>query len=392
MSDAPLDEDRIDTLVVGAGVVGLAIARVLALAGREVVIVEANGRIGEETSSRNNEVIHAGFLYPRGSLKERLCARGRQLLYAYCETRGIGHARLGKLMPAVNDRQRAMLDTLVAQGRANDIPVELLDADAVREREPAMRCLAALWSPTTGIVDSHALMVSYLAEAEARGAVLAVDTRVEAIMPRDDGRFAVRARPGGGDAITITCERIVNAAGLDAERLARTVGGRAAAIVPKVHFAKGHYFALQGRAPFRHLVVPLAETLAGGAAFTLDLAGGGRFGPDLAWVDRRDYSLPATVPSSVVAAIAAWWPEVDGARLAPTYAGIRPRTTGPGEPLTDWCIQGPADHGVTGLVNLLALESPGLTSSLAIADHVAGLLDCVAPTDPLPETIRRMSA
>lgn len=365
--------DHVDCIVIGAGVIGLACARALAASGRETLILEANGRFGEESSARSNEVIHAGFLYPPGSLKERLCAPGARALYAYCAERGIPHRRIGKLMPAVTEAHVRILEGLRAQGVANGIDVSLLDSEAARALEPSLVCRAALHSPGTGIVDSHALMLALLADAEAAGTTLALRTQVRALALGDDGRFIVEAvSPGAQTAISAGC--LVNCAGLDAERLARQIepdGGRG---VPRVHFAKGTFYRYRGAAPFRHLIVPLAETLAGGGAFTLDLAGQGRFGADLEWVPARDYGVAATLAPGFARHIAGYWPAVEVDRLEPGYAGIRPRTTGPGEPLADWCVRGPREHGVPGLVNLLAMESPGLTSSLVLGAHVASLV------------------
>lgn len=366
--------DSIDCLVIGGGVLGIACARALALAGREVVITESNARIGEESSARNNEVIHAGFLYAPGTLKERLCGPGGARLYAYCEERGIAHARIGKIMPAVTAAQYRLLQAFKSRADALGIAVELLDERDARALEPELRCIGALHSPATGIVDSHALMLSLLGDAEARGAVLVANSRVDGLAPGKGGSIVAQTVSADGHRAGFECASVVNAAGLDAERLARTFGGKAAAVAPKVYFAKGSYYTYRGRAPFRHLIAPVAETLAGGGAFTLDLAGQGRFGPDLEWVDTRDYTVEPGMAEKFANAIRSYWPGVEGSRLEPGYAGIRARTTGPGEPLTDWCIQGPVDHGVANLINMFAMESPGLTSSLAIADHVAARL------------------
>lgn len=361
--------DQVDAIVVGAGVIGLAIARELGAQGLEVLILEANDRIGEETSARNNEVIHAGFLYPPTSVKGELCLPGRNALYSYCETRGIGHRKLGKLMPAVSDTEVEQLNALAAQARQLGIDdLILLDPTEARELEPSLRCQAALWSPATGIVDTHALMLALLGDAERRGAQLAVRSRALAISPHPAG-FVVDIASGASEHIQVACKTLVNAAGLDAERLARSIPGALSA-VPTIHFAKGCFYGLTGRAPFRHLIVPMGATLSEGGAFTLDLAGQGRFGPDLEWVNTRDYSVASNRHQQFATAIRRYFPSFDPSGLQPGYSGIRPRLTGPGEPPSDWMIAGPAAHGVPGLVHLLGMDTPGITACLAIASRV----------------------
>ncbi|MEJ8674439.1 NAD(P)/FAD-dependent oxidoreductase [Chromobacterium amazonense] len=362
--------DRIDSVVIGAGVVGLAVAKALAEAGREVVIVEAERAIGQHASSRNSEVIHAGLYYPAGSLKARLCVAGRDLLYRYCAERAVPHARLGKLIVASRESQLARLDALEAQARANGVAdIQRLSAREARALEPALDCAAALLSPSTGIVDSHALMLSLLADAEAAGAQLALASPVESGAVTPDG---VVLRVAG---LELLAERVVNAAGLFAPDVARAIAGLPAAAIPQAHYARGVYFSLQGRAPFSRLIYPLPEAGGLGSHLTLDLAGQARFGPDVEWVDSVDYRVDPARAAAFYRAVRAWWPQLPDGALSPGYAGIRAKIAGPGQPDADFVIQGPAVHGPKGLVNLFGIESPGLTSCLAIADAVAALLD-----------------
>lgn len=366
--------ERVQCAVVGAGAVGLGVARALALEGIEVVVIERNRRIGEEASSRNNEVIHAGFLYSPGTLKAALCRRGAARLYDYCAERGIGHRRIGKLMPAVQADEVAVLERLVEQGkRCGVADLSLLGAEEVRRLEPNLRCEAALYSPSTGIVDSHALLVSYQADAERAGASIAFGSRVSGGRIADDG-FVIEVDTDGSGRYSVGCEFLVNAAGPGARELALGLKGNPDLEIPRIYEAKGCYYALAGKAPFAHLIVPLGETLALGGAFTLDIAGNGRFGPDLEWVSGGDYSVPADRAPQFASGIRRYFPTLDEARIHPSYAGIRLRTTGPGEPLHDWVILGPKAHNVRGLVHLLAMESPGLTCSLVLGEHVCRLV------------------
>lgn len=372
--------DCVECLVVGSGVVGLAVARALACSGREVVLVEANGRIGEEASSRSNEVVHAGFLYPPGSLKERLCLHGRELLLDYCAQRGVGQRRTGKLLPATDDAELKILHGLLARANALGLEgVRLLDAREVGALEPAIQCHAALHSPDARIVDSHALMLALLSDAQAAGALLVTHSRAARVDVCGDGRFEVEIVTGGEGASVLECERLVNAAGLGALPLARSMPDAVAALLPDVRMAHGSFYTYQGRAPFRHLVMPVGATLRGGGAFTLDLAGQGRFGPMLRWVDERDYRVAPDAGAQFAATIRRYWLAVDESRLAPAYAGIQPRVGGPGQAPGDWVVQGPGQHGIRGLVNLFAIDTPGLTACLATAEHVMGLLESPAP-------------
>jgi L-2-hydroxyglutarate oxidase LhgO len=364
--------ESVETVVIGAGVIGLAIARRLARAGHEILVLEAAEAIGTGISSRNSEVIHAGIYYPKGSLKARLCVAGKDALYRYCASRGVGHARLGKLIVATDEGELPLLDRLRAAAAANGVDdLVPLDAAAARALEPAVRAAGALLSPSTGIVDSHALMLSLLGEAEDRGAAIAYNAPVTGGTVGDGG---IRIEVGGAEAMTLACRGLVNSAGLDAPAIAACLSGLPLATVPRGHLAKGSYYGLAGRSPFRHLIYPVPVPGGLGTHVTLDLAGRARFGPDVEWVETRDYRVDPARAASFYAAIRRYWPDLPDGALQPDYAGIRPKIAGPGEPATDFTIHGPHDHGVAGLVNLYGIESPGLTASLAIADHVAALL------------------
>lgn len=368
--------DRVDTLVVGAGAVGLACARVLALRGHEVVVLEAADRIGGGISSRSSEVIHAGIYYPPGSLKARLCVAGRRLLYPYCAERGVDCRRTGKLIVATEEAELPVLarlrDTALANGLTGEDALERLDGAEARRLEPELRCLAALHSPATGIVDSHGYMQALLGDAERHGAALALQSRMASASTRPDG-FVV-AVSASRTTTEIECRRLINAAGLEAQAVASSLRGMPAAMIPRRYLAKGCYFVLAGKAPFRRLVYPAPASAGLGVHLTLDIGGQARFGPDVAYVDDIDYAVPPERAASFYAAVRRYWPGLADGALQPGYAGIRPKLQGPGEPVRDFLVQGPADHGVAGLVNLFGIESPGLTSSLALADHVASLI------------------
>lgn len=365
--------DSIDTLVIGAGVVGLAAARALALAGREVVVLEAENAFGTVTSARNSEVIHAGLYYPTGSRRARLCVRGKAMLYEFCASRQVAHRRCGKLIVATAPEDLPALQALQRQARANGVhDLQWLAAADAQALEPALRCEAALLSPSTGIVDSHGLMLALLGEAEAHGAMLALRSPVR----RGEVTAQGLVLEVGGDApTTLRARRVVNSAGLGAPALARSIAGLDARHVPTAHLAKGCYFTLAGRAPFSHLVYP-APGQAGhlGVHLTLDLGGQARFGPSFRWVDGVDYHVDPAEADGFYAEVRRYWPGLPDGALQPGYAGLRPKISGPGEPAADFRIDGPAQHGVPGLVNLFGIESPGLTSALAIAEEVAALL------------------
>lgn len=361
--------DKVDCVVIGAGVIGLAVARQLALRRREVLIIERHPACGTETSARNSEVIHAGLYYAPGSLKARLCLRGRRLLYAYCAGRGIGHRRCGKLVVAARAQQLPELQRLAAQAQRNGVEdLRLIDAAAARQLEPELACHAALLSPATGIVDSHALMLALLADAEDQGATLALSSPVDAMRP--DGEGMVLSVLGG----ELRARWVINAAGLGAAALAGVVRGLPAQWLPRLRYAKGSYFELAGRSPFARLIYPLPEPGGLGVHLTLDLVGQARFGPDVEWVDTPEYAVDPGRAAPFYAAICAWWPGLRDGALAPAYAGVRPKLSGPGEPAADFRIDGPSGHGVPGLVNLFGIESPGLTAALAIAEEVAAIV------------------
>ena len=362
--------DDVDCVVVGAGVVGLAVARALALRGREVVVVEAENAFGTATSSRNSEVIHAGLYYPPGSLRARLCVRGRQLLYEFCADHGVGHRRCGKLIVAADESELAALDALRAQAAACGVDdLQPLTSAQVRAIEPQLRCVGALLSPSTGIVDSHGLMLALLGDAQAHGAMLALCSPVVAMRVSPRG---IELDVASDPPMTLRARSVVNSAGLGAPALARATDGLPARTVPRDHLAKGCYFTLTGRSPFSRLVYP-APGASGhlGVHLTLDLAGQARFGPSFRWIDRVDYRVDASDAEHFYDAVRRYWPTLPDGALQPGYAGVRPKISGPGEPAADFRVDGPDTHGVPGLVNLFGIESPGLTASLAIADEVA---------------------
>ena len=356
----------IDCLVIGAGVVGLATARAFALAGREVVIAEARDAIGTQTSARNSEVIHAGIYYPPGSLKAKVCVEGRKALYAYLDERGLPYRACGKLIVATSAGQAPALELIAARAVASGVDsLRYLDAAQARELEPEVACEIALFSPETGVIDSHAYMLSLLGECEAAGGSLALNTPITGIR-REPGGFSVNF--GGEDPATYTVRSIVNAAGHGAPALLPLIPDFPERHVPKAYYAKGNYFALLGKQPFSHLVYPIPEAAGLGIHATIDMAGRVKFGPDVEWVESdQDLIVDPARAERFYAAIRTYWPALPDGSLVADYAGVRPKLHGPHEPMPDFRIDGPAVHGVDGLVNLLGIESPGLTSSLAIA-------------------------
>jgi L-2-hydroxyglutarate oxidase LhgO len=358
--------DRVDAVVIGAGVVGLAVARALALAGREVVILEAEDAIGSHTSSRNSEVIHAGIYYPKGSLKAVSCVEGKELLYEYCVSHGVPHKRSGKLIVAADDSQLAELEKIQKKAHANGVTdVVWMTREQALALEPELACAAALYSPSTGIIDSHSLMLAYLGDAEAHGAMLALKSALHRVEVKAAG-FVLDVQASE----PIRCSVLVNSAGLRAPTVARKIEGYRAELAPRELYAKGNYYSLAGRSPFSRLVYPVPEPGGLGVHVTLDLAGQARFGPDVEWVDRIQYDVDPRRAERFYAAIRRYWPRLPQGALSPGYAGIRPKTAGPGEPAPDFQIQGPAEHGVPGLAHLFGIESPGLTASLSLAKRV----------------------
>jgi len=358
--------ESVDAIVVGAGVVGLAVARELARAGHETIILEAEDAIGTHTSSRNSEVIHAGIYYPKGSLKARACVAGKALLYEYCVAHGVPHRRSGKLIVATDASQIEELRQIQKRAHANGVTdVVWMEKAQALALEPALHCVAALYSPSTGIIDSHALMLAYLGDAEDRGAMLALKTRLIGAQVVADG-FVLHT-----SEMDVQCRILVNSAGLRAPSVARMIEGYEKEKAPGEFYAKGNYYALTGRSPFSRLVYPVPEPGGLGVHVTLDMAGQARFGPDVEWIDRIDYSVDPKRAERFSAAIRRYWPGLADGALAPGYAGIRPKTAGPGAPAPDFEVQGPRAHRVPGLVNLFGIESPGLTASLALAGIVA---------------------
>jgi L-2-hydroxyglutarate oxidase LhgO len=366
--------DSVDTVVIGAGVVGLAIARRLAMAGQEVVLLEQESEFGTVTSARNSEVIHAGIYYETGSLKAQLCVEGNRRLYEFCESHGVSHRRCGKLIVAADDKQIEGLAKIEKRALAADVrDLRWLDAPEAIRMEPALHCVRALLSPSTGIIDSHGLMLAYLGEAEDHGAMLAKLSKL----------VAARVVPGGfelaidveGARMDLCCRRLINSAGLAAPAMAAVIEGLAPDHVPTAYMAKGNYFSLSARCPFSHLIYPIPNEAGLGVHLTLDLAGQGRFGPDVEWVDREDYNVDIRRADGFYAEIRRYWPGLPDNSLQPAYAGIRPKIVGPGQTAADFVLEGPETHGVPGLVNLFGIESPGLTSSLPLADRVHTLLE-----------------
>jgi L-2-hydroxyglutarate oxidase LhgO len=367
--------EQVDALVVGAGVVGLAVARALALAGRDVMVLEREATIGTGTSSRNSEVIHAGIYYPAGSLKAQLCVAGRDMLYAYCSERGVAHQRCGKLIVANTPSQLAALPAILDKARANGVhDLHLLDREQARRLEPELECLGAVHSLSTGIVDSHGLMLSLQGDLENASGLVACHAAVEHVTMTNAGLHVQTA-----DGTRLRARTVINAAGLGACDLARRVQGLAAHHVPQAWFAKGNYFTLSGRTPFSRLIYPAPEPdkhLVGlGVHLTIDLGGQAKFGPDVQWVDSaEDLQVDPARGDAFYAEVRRYWPGLPDGALQPGYAGMRPKISGPHESAADFVIQGPLVHGVPGLVNLFGIESPGLTSCLAIADRVAALV------------------
>lgn len=363
--------DRVECIIAGAGIVGLAVARALALAGREVIVVEAADGIGTGTSSRNSEVIHAGIYYPAGSAMARLCVAGRQMLYRYCKDQRVPYRRCGKLIVATGADDTERLAAIRARAAANGVTdLVALSANEARAMEPALNCTGALHSPSTGIVDSHALMLALHGDAEGAGTAFAFHAPLVAAR-REESGFTVAI---GGDApITLGCDLLINAAGLNAPRLARSISGLPPKHIPTAYYAKGNYFACTARVPFSHLIYPLPEPGGLGVHLTLDIGGAGRFGPDVEWVETLAYDVDPERAHRFYPAIRRYWPDLPDGALVPAYSGIRPKIVPPGAAAQDFLIQGEQRHGIPGLVNLFGIESPGLTASLAIAEEVRAL-------------------
>jgi L-2-hydroxyglutarate oxidase LhgO len=363
-------------LVVGAGVVGLACARALALTGHEVIVAEAADGIGTGVSSRNSEVVHAGMYYPTGSLRARHCVTGRRMLYDFCAAHGVPHRKCGKLIVAVEDRERVKIEGIFRQGTINGVEgLTLIDGADARALEPQLNCVAAIHSVETGIVDSHAMMLALQGDLEDHGGMIAFETpveRLDRVGSMSNGLWRVVF--GGRDPGAFEVDAVVNAGGLGAQALARATDAYPAARVPKLVYAKGNYFTFMGRPAFTHLIYPAPVDGGLGTHVTLDLSGRMKFGPDVEWVQAESYDVDPARGASFYAAIRRYWPGLPDGSLVPDYAGIRPKLSGPGEPVVDFILDGPADHGLAGLVTLFGIESPGLTASLSIADAVAQML------------------
>jgi len=361
-------------LVVGAGVVGLAVARAAALKGHEVIVAEATRGIGNGVSSRNSEVIHGGMYYPTGSLRAYHCPRGRRMLYEFCASHGVPHRKCGKLIVATEDAEIAKMAAIQRQGAENGVEgLELIEGAKARALEPALNCVAAVHSPKTGIVDSHSFMRALQGDLEDRGGMIAFNTRIERLIHTQAGWVV---RYSGSESGELAVDAVVNSAGLGAQGLARHTEDYPQARVPRLVLARGNYFGYAGRPVFSRLIYPAPRIDGGlGTHVTLDLAGRMRFGPDVEWIDEENYDVDPKRADSFYASIRRYWPALKDGTLQPDYAGIRPKLTGPGEPAADFMIEGPAQHGLPGLVHLFGIESPGLTSALSLADEVTGYLE-----------------
>ena len=380
--------EQVDTVVIGAGVVGLAVARALALSGREVMVIEKEVAVGQGVSSRNSEVIHGGLYYATGSLKAKLCVRGKELLYAYCAERGLPYQQCGKLIVATDASQMEKLAKIEAQAAANGVPVQRLSSAQAKAIEPELECLAALRSPTTGIVSAHDLMTALQGDLENAGGMVALATQVESVRffkgheALSGVLIAQSAMKSGANAEQIELEfhHLINATGLYAPLLARRFEGLQSEHIPPAHFAKGNYYSLAGKAPFKHLIYPIPEAAGLGVHLTLDLGGQAKFGPDVQWLegidspDHIDYSVDPRRADGFYAEVRKYWPGLRDGQLTPSYSGVRPKITAPHEAAADFVIQGQATHGVRGLVNLFGIESPGLTSCMAIGEEVAEMI------------------
>ncbi len=359
-------------LVIGAGVIGLAVARAAAIAGHDVVVAEAAGGIGTGISSRNSEVIHAGMYYPTGSLRAQFCPRGNRMLYEFCQSHGVAHRRCGKLIVATKEAERARIEAIHAQGLTNGIEgLELIGGNAARALEPELACVAALLSPSTGIIDGHGFMLALQGDLEAHHGAIAFDTPVVGIEPMPRG---FRVAFGGSEPGQFEVDAVINCAGLAAQNVARSIAGYPPSLIPKQVLAKGNYFAFAGRPAFTRLIYPTPVDGGLGVHVTLDLAGRMRFGPDVQWIEAENYDVDPSRAEGFYARIRNYWPGLPDGSLVPDYAGVRPKLSGPGEPARDFLIEGPARHGIARLVNLFGIESPGLTCSLPIAEEVVGLI------------------
>ena len=366
--------DRTDCVVVGGGVIGLAVARRLALSGREVIVLEQESLIGTHTSSRSNEVAHVGLYYRPGGPQAILCVAGHRALEAYCAEHGVPYKAIGKLLVANDEDDVTWFESMFENARTCGARgLEWIGGAAARDLEPELRCDAAIHSTQTGIVDTHALMLAYQGEAESRGATIAFQSRLLGARVEDDGFVLDIATEDGTHRLG--CKTLINAAGLWAVPVARAIEGTPQDDIPHIHFAKGTFFSLVGKSPFRHLIVPSLPWIRMGGIYTLDMAMRGRFGPEEEWIDEVNYDIDAARATMFYEAVRRYWPGLEDGMLQPAYTGIRPRLNGPGEPMADWIMHGPAEHGVPGLVHTYGIESPGITSSLPISEMVAAMAD-----------------
>jgi len=367
------DLDIVEYVIIGAGVVGLAIARQIALSGRDVLIIEGAKTIGSGISARNSEVIHAGIYYPKDSLKAKFCVRGKELLYQYAKKRGIEHNNCAKLLVATNDAQISRLEDIKTRAANNGVlDLELITSSAAKSLENSLICKAAIFSPSTGIIDAHAFMLSLLGEVEDNGGACSFLSKVERITPYDNG-FTLNINCQGED-IALRAKTIINAAGLSAVKIANNIDGFAKDKCPKQRYAKGNYFKLTGKHDFKHLIYPIPQEAGLGIHLTLDLAGQVRFGPDVEWVDKPDYKVNTARIDEFYSSIRDYLPALHDNSLIPDYCGIRPKIFFGDKAYTDFLIQGEKDHGISGLINLFGIESPGLTASLAIAEYVKEMI------------------
>jgi L-2-hydroxyglutarate oxidase LhgO len=365
--------EKVECLVIGAGVVGLAIAASLARRGREVIVLESEADIGTGTSSRNSEVIHAGIYYQPGSLKARLCVAGKEVLYDYCQDRGVEHKRLGKLIVATQQKDLVKLENLRQTAAANGVDdLTLLNEADMKAMEPSLAGVGALLSPSTGIIDSHGLMLAYQGEAEDNGMAIAFNSPFLSADVLENG-FAVEV--GGSAPFTLTTDMLINSAGLGAQHIAEAIKGLAGDMIPTRYLLKGSYFSMSGKSPFSHLIYPVPPDASLGVHLTLDLGGQAKFGPDQEWIEDIDYTMDPARADSFYASVRQYYPDLADGSLEPAYSGIRPKVQAPGDPVADFVIHGPSDHGIPGLVNLFGMESPGLTSSLAIGEYVQAMLE-----------------
>ncbi len=363
--------ERVDCIVVGAGVVGLAIARAFALKGREVIVLERHQQFGSVTSSRNSEVIHAGIYYDPASLKARFCVEGRKLLYDYCAERGIAHRQLGKLIVAISPLEIPKLAKIQENAQKSGVTdLTFLSRPAVSELEPAVNCVAGLLSPSTGIIDSHDFMLNLAGDAENAGATFVYGAKVESGEASKNG---ITLEVGGEEPCSLAAATVINAAGLEAQNLARSITGYRSETVPQLHMARGNYFSLTGKSPFSHLVYPVPADGGLGVHVTLDLTGRARFGPDVEWTEEEIYDVAPERAEVFYKGIRRYWPDLPDDALQPDYSGIRPKLSGPGDPAADFIIRDEAENGARGLINLFGIESPGLTASLALANHVVAV-------------------